>query len=160
MSSTLFAALMAAGVGAPALPEEKSQPGPAPTPCTIGKFDAAKGELEIAETKQVPVTEYRTVQKQVMQGGQVVVITENVPVTVMRASQVVYRIPIKGLEAFDGTGKKIAPADLARRLNPGDVILRGTGTGVDPTWAKVLKPDVVILLSPPVVVQKTEVKKQ
>jgi hypothetical protein len=63
---------------------------------------------------------------------------------------VTIRFPLRDGTVYDTAGKKVAPADVVKRLSVGDVVLIAAGSEpVDPAYLKVVTKDVLILVPLP-----------
>jgi hypothetical protein len=69
-----------------------------------------------------------------------------VPTKEVHPTRVEYRVAYKGMAATDPKGKQLTPAEVAKRVKPGSVVLvNEDDRPVDPAYLAILQDDVVIL---------------
>jgi hypothetical protein len=132
-----------------AQPPAPSVPMSSPNVVEVSNVNAADGVVAFEVTVMIAVPKTVTVQRIVNVNGQQQTVVENRVVTTFE--RVVKMVPwaLKGNSAFDGSDKKIADADLWKRIKKGDSVIMAQGTTLDERWTKVLKPETIILLTTP-----------
>lgn len=69
-----------------------------------------------------------------------------IPTKEVNPPRVVYRVAYKGMAATDPKGKQLTPAEVAKRVKPGGVVLVNTeDSPVDQVYLSVFRDDVVVL---------------
>jgi hypothetical protein len=147
MTSTLFAAVLASAVAAPA-PDEAVKLPTGPAPATVLMSVTKDGEFEITQASQVPTLEERTRTVNLAGGG---VATEKYVVTVLKTVQVTRRIKGEGVKVYTAAGKEVDAKDVPDKLKkPTVVLFAADGNKVDPFYLKVIKPDTLVVVAPAV----------
>ena len=144
MTSTLFAAVLASAVAAPA-PDEAVKLPTGPAPATVLMSVTKDGEFEITQASQVPTLEERT--RTVNVDGRPV--TEKYVVTVFKMVQVTRRIKGEGVKVYTAAGKEVDAKDVPDKLKkPTAVLFANDGNKVDPFYLKIIKPDTLVIVAP------------
>jgi hypothetical protein len=113
--------------------------------------DADKGQLRLMVCKLVAESfEVRVTRKAVIDGVERELGTAEKRVRMKPVcEESIWKIG--ELSAIDGSGQRIDPKDLPKRVHKGDTVLHVVGDKVDPVWLKIVRPEAVILLTPPVI---------
>ena len=144
-SSFGLVAAACAWLGSPAIGQQPDRPpaGPPPAMVTVIELAADRGEVvcEQIMAEQVPVTKFVVMENQ----GRVT----KVPVTVVEQRTVtsLTKLQLKQCEFYSAAGKKLTDDEARKRLTPGTVILVAVGSKPTDAYLKVLRDDVVILVS-------------
>src|SRR5262249_15080349 len=144
-SPTLFAAVLASAVAAPA-PDEAIKLPTGPAPATVLMSLTKAGEFEITKTESVPTTETRTRIVPVAGGGAGTA-AYNVPV--FKMVQVTGRIKGEGVKVYTAAGKEVDAKDVPDKFKkPTIVLFAQDGNKVDPFYLKIIKPDTLVVVAP------------
>jgi len=144
MTPTLFAAILASAVAAPAPPEEAVKPPQGPPPTQVLASVTKDGEFEITQPQQVP--ERRKEERTVNKDGKPV--TYTVEVIAHKTVMVTRRLKAEGVTVYTTAGKEVPGKDVADKLKkPTVVLLAGDGNEVDPFYLKIVKPDTLVIVA-------------
>jgi hypothetical protein len=149
----LYALLTAAALNAPGpgADENPAPPkGPQPTARVASLDEEGNVRVRITEAGERPVT---TVKRTVVGGA-----VREVETTVMTPffSEIVKKVPVKDVKAFDTRGKALDEKALAEALKKETIVLvSADGNPVDPFYLKIVKEGTVVLVLPQDAKEKT-----
>jgi hypothetical protein len=139
--------------GSPAFGQRPDRPpaGPPPLIAIVVEMAADRGELICEQTaaEQVPVTKIVTVEKE----G----VVKQIPVTTLETRNITSRTKhqLKQCEFYSVAGKKLTDEEARKRLTAGSIVLVAAGRTPADAYLKVLRDDVLILVSTAPVVPPT-----